>query len=118
MRAGDLNRRVAIQARSSSTNSWGQQSTTWSDVLANVPAAIEPLAGRELELARAVNAEVSGRITVRYHPQLANPIAMAGWRVVYAANGVNRVFNIVGARNIDERNRTVELWVSEGLNEG
>jgi hypothetical protein len=38
--------------------------------------------------------------------------------VVYQGNGVTRYFNVQNARNLDERNRTIELLVSEGLNEG
>jgi SPP1 family predicted phage head-tail adaptor len=118
MRAGELRRKVAIQSRGSSVDSWGQQSTTWSTVLADVPAAIEPLAGRELELAQAINAEISSRVVVRFNPLLVNPAAIAALRVVDQGNGVTRYFNVQNARNLDERNRTIELLVSEGLNEG
>ena len=49
---------------------------------------------------------------------LAIPAAIAALRVVYQGNGVTRYFNVQNARNLDERNRTIELLVSEGLNEG
>lgn len=118
MRAGDLRRRVAIQARTSTQDSWGQQSTSWTDVLANVPAMIEPMSGREREVAAAINAEVDTRITVRYHAALANPVVTASYRVVYVNAGGTRIYNIANVRNIDERNRTIELMAVEGLNEG
>ena len=118
MRAGDLRRKVTIESRGSAVDSWGQQSTSWSTLLADVPAAIEPLSGRELEMARAINAEITSRVVLRFHPQLVNPAAIAALRVVYAANGVTRLFNVQSARNLVERNRTLELLVSEGLNEG
>lgn len=118
MRAGSLNRRVAIESRISGADTWGQPSTTWSSLLSGVPAAIEPLTGRELELAQSLNSEITTRITVRYHPQLANPAAVAALRIVYANAGVTRYFNVQAARNLDERNRDIELLVSEGLNHG
>lgn len=118
MRAGSLNRRVAIESRASGPDTWGQQTTTWSSLLSSVPAAIDPLAGRELELAQALNSEITTRITVRYHPQLANPAAVAALRVVYTNAGGTRYFNVQAARNLDERNRDIELLASEGLNHG
>ena len=118
MRAGSLNRRVALQSRTATVDSWGQQGTTWVDLLASVPAAIEPLSGRELELAQSLNSEITTRITLRYHPQLANPAAVAALRIVYVHAGITRYFNVQAARNLEERNRDIELLASEGLNEG
>ena len=118
MRISNLRRRIAIQQRGGTVDSWGQQSTTWSDVLASVPAELEPLSGRELVTAQAVNAEVTSRITVRYHASLANSTAVAGMRAVYVNGGVTRYYNILAARNIDERNRWIELLASEGLAPG
>lgn len=119
MRAGDLRRRIQFQQRVVTLDSFGQQIANWIDVLTNVPANIEPLSGRELIAAQAVNAEVSHRITVRYHPALANPVTTASMRVIYqAAAGVTRYFNLASAMNVDERNRAIELMANEGLNQG
>lgn len=119
MRAGDLRRRIQFQQRVVTLDTSGQQIANWIDVLTNVPANIEPLSGRELIAAQAVNAEVSHRITVRYHPALANPVTTASMRVIYqAAAGVTRYFNLASAMNSDERNRTIEIMANEGLNQG
>lgn len=118
MRISDLRRRVAIQQRGGSIDTWGQQSVSWSDVLTNVPACIEPLSGRELVAAQAINPEVNNRITVRYHASLANPAAVAGMRVVYVNAGVTRYYNILAAMNIDERNRWIDLAASESVTQG
>lgn len=116
MRIGNLRRRIAFQARSSTVDTFGQQQTTWSDAsgLSAVPAELEALAGRELQTAQAINAEVTHRITVRYHPLLGNPVAVAAMRINYTG----RIFNILASMNVDERNREIEILASEGLNQG
>lgn len=113
LRSGSLNRRISIQQRSTTNNTFGEQSTTWSTV-ATVWGEISPLSARELMAAQAVQSEVSHQITVRYQAIFANPKTVAGMRAVY--NG--RIFNIHGSMNQDERNRVVVLSASEGLNEG
>lgn len=118
MRAGDLRRRVHFQQSVVTLDSFGQRVSNWIDVLTNVPAGIEALSGRELILAQAMNSEVSHRITVRYHPKLADPVKTASMRVVYpAADDVIRYFNLASSMNLDERNRTIELTATEGLNQ-
>ena len=118
MRIGTLRRRVDIETRATGTNSSGQQDTTWSALLTGVPADIQSLAGREQLAAQAINAELSHTVTVRYHALLADPIKTAGMRVVYTNAGVTRYFNIASAKNIDERNRSIELLAAEGLTQG
>lgn len=118
MRIGDLRRRVSIQTRNTGIDSYGQQQTTWADLLTNVPADIQSLSGRELLAAQAINAEVSHTVVARYHASLADPVATAAMRIVYSNGGVTRVFNIASAINVDERNRTIELLATEGLNQG
>lgn len=118
MRIGDLRRRVSIQTRGTTLDSYGQQLTTWADLLTGVPAAIQALSGRELLAAQAINTEVSHIITVRYAAALADPKAVAAMRVVYVNEGVTRLFNISAAMNLDERNRQIDLLCAEGLNNG
>ena len=120
MRTGDLNRRIAFQVRAATKDSFGQQVTTWSTLLASVPANIAALAGRELLAAQAANAEVTHEITVRYHPKLANPTAVAAMRAVYVdvRHGITRVFELATARNVEEKNRWLVISASEGLTAG
>lgn len=108
MRAGDLRRRVLIQSRQATVDGFGQRSTTWTDV-ATVFAEIQPLSGRELQLAQAINAEVNHKVTIRYRPGIS-----AAMRVVYQG----RRFNIQAVIDVDMRHRTLELSCSEGLNDG
>lgn len=112
--AGQLRRRVAIQSRATTVDAVGQISQTWSTVLSGVPAHIEPLSGRELIAAAAVQSSITHRVTVRYHRDLAAPVAANARRVVYG----DRVFNVSAVLNIDERNRVIEMLAEEGLSNG
>lgn len=116
MRAGDLRRKILLQLRTVTQDTFGQQQIAWTDVLTNVPADIQSLSGRELEAARAINAEVTHEIVIRWHPLLADPIKVAAMRVIYVANDVTRYFNVLASMNVDERNRQITLMAAEGLN--
>lgn len=105
---GDLSRRVTLQERSESVDSFGQRSQSWSDV-ATVWASIVPLAGRELLAANAISAEATHRITIRYRAGLD-----ASMRAVYSG----RAMNIVAVQDRDTAHRYIDLLVSEGLSNG
>jgi SPP1 family predicted phage head-tail adaptor len=115
MRAGDLRRRISIQSRSATQDAAGQQVTTWSDYMTGVPADIQALSGRELLIAQSAQSQVTHTITVRYTVLLADPIKVGGMRAVYVNGGVTRYFDIAGALNVDERNKTIEMSCAEGL---
>lgn len=114
MRAGQLRRRVTIQSRATTVDSVGQISQAWTTVLSGVPAHIEPLSGRELIAAAAVQSAITHRVTVRYHRQLASPVAANARRVVFGS----RYFNVQAVLNVDERNRVIEMLTEEGLSNG
>lgn len=121
MRAGDLKRRVTFQARSSAQkDSVGQRLLNdWADVLANVPADIQSLTANEKLVANAMNSGLTHTIVVRYHPLLANSRAVAGMRAIYMpADGPMRIFELQGAENVDESNKTLNLSASEGMTNG
>jgi SPP1 family predicted phage head-tail adaptor len=118
MRAGDLRRRIDIQSRASTKDTFGQQVTTWSTLLAAVPAQIEALQGRELVAAQAMNSEITHQITVRYHPLLADHRKVAGMRAIYVNAGVIRIMELLAGINVDERNRAIQIPCREGLTEG
>ena len=70
LRAGQLARRLRLQSRSVSQDSFGGQNLAWVDV-ATVWAEIRPITGRELENARRIASEVS-------HPDPGALPAVAG----------------------------------------
>ena len=111
--AGVLNRRVTIQERLSTQDSFGAQSTAWTDVV-TLWASIEALSGGELLRAQSIATEVSHQITVRYQALFANPKTVAAYRAVYRG----RIFNIHASMNLDESDSRVVLLASEGLNNG
>ena len=113
MRAGQLNRLVAVQQRSTARDGFGQQVETWTTIKP-VYAYIEALNGSERAAAQSISTDVSHRFTVRYDAIFADPRLVATYRVVYGT----RIFDINAALNVDESNRTIELLASEGLTDG
>lgn len=109
MQIGKLNRLVSIQQRASTQDTFGQQSTGWTNLYTNVHVAIRPLSGREMLAAQAVNSEVSHNINLRYLAGIT-----ANMRILYGT----RIFNITAVMNIDERNKELMLQAAEGLNDG
>jgi SPP1 family predicted phage head-tail adaptor len=108
MRAGDLRRQIKIQQRSTAQDTLGQPVLTWTDVCTTW-ADIQPLSGRELELAQAINAEVNHQVTIRYRTGIT-----AAMRVLYQG----RIFNIQAVMDVDTRHKELQLMCSEGLNNG
>lgn len=108
VRAGDLNRRIIIEQRASARDAFGQQVTTWT-TFATPFAKIEPLSGRELQLAQAVNAETSHKVTIRYRPGITTAM-----RAVYQG----RYFNILSAMDLETAHVVIEMMCSEGLVDG
>ena len=105
MRAGQLNKRVILQARSVSRGDSGGEVVTWTDV-DTVWAAIWPKAGREYFSSDQVQAEVSGRIRIRWRADVR-----PDWRIEYG----NRHFDIKAIINVEERDRMLDLMVSEAV---
>lgn len=111
--AGRLRYTVVFQRRSATKDGFGQQLLAWVDAF-TANAEVKPLAGRELEAAQQVVAEVSHKITVRYRAELADPKISAAMRVVFRG----RYFNIQASLNEDERNVFITLLTVEGMNDG
>jgi len=106
MRAGDLRRQITLQSRSTTRDTFGEPALTWTNV-ATVWAAITPLSGRELELAQAMNSEISHQVQIRYRSDVTSAM-----RVVYQG----RYFNILSVMDVEMRHRELQLMCSEGLN--
>lgn len=113
VRAGNLRKRLSFQTRATTQDVSGQQVNTWTTAF-TVWGEIEPISGRELLAAQAVQSDVTHTVTVRYRSELAVPKVVAAMRIMYGT----RIFNITSGMNEDERNRLVTLQVSEGANLG
>lgn len=103
MKSGQLRHRVTVQSLTVTQDEYGAPVETWT-TMATVWVSIEPLEGREYFAARQVNAEVTGRIRMRYLPGV-----LPSMRVLYGT----RTFNILSIINPDERKRMTELMVQE-----
>lgn len=89
-------------------DAYGGEVKNWQPV-ATVWAAVEPLSGREFFAASQVNAEVTGRIRIRY---------MAGVRPTMRAVLGERVFEILAVIDPQERHEELQLMVKEVLADG
>lgn len=103
MEAGKLRHLVQLQANTPTQNTLGEPSDSWATI-ANIYAAIRPMAGQELMLAQQVIAKASHQITVRNYPGLS-----AENRIKFGT----RIFDINSVNNVDERNREMILLCSE-----
>lgn len=109
MRAGKLRHRITIQRKSLTTDDYGGPVESWADVAANIPASIEPLSGRELVNAQAVNAEITTKITMRY---------LAGVTTADRITFEGKNYNLQSVADPEMRHRELIIMASVGLNEG
>ena len=107
MRAGTMRHKVVIQQNvPTEKDSYGAEVDNWTDY-ATVWASIEPARGREFWESQQVNAEVTGRIRIRY---------LGGITPKMRVKHGNRIFDIVSVINPEERNRELQLMVKESVN--
>lgn len=108
--AGTLRHRVTFEELVTEHDSNGATVEAWSPVYAQpLSAAIEPLSGRELIAAQAVQSEITTRLRLRGRPGLKpamravhrgtvynilavvpDPESGAGWLTLMCASGVNQ----------------------------
>ena len=108
MRAGDLRHRVTLERKEANRDAYGGELVTWQPV-ATVWAAVEPLKGREFFSASQDNAEVTGRIRIRYMPGVVPTM-----RVRFG----QRVFDIQAVIDPEERHEELQLMVREMVTDG
>jgi SPP1 family predicted phage head-tail adaptor len=109
MNAGILNKRIIIQANTSTRSASGEEDPIWSAV-ATIWASAEPLRGQEYLEANRLQADLDIRFRVRYSSAYVIKPSM---RVAY--NG--RYFNIVSVINVKEKMDEVQLMCKELLEE-
>lgn len=108
MNAGALRNQISIETKTISTDAYGGTVETWNDICA-AWAAIEPLQGRELVSAQAVNAETTVKITMRYRSGMTTDK-----RIVHAG----KYYNVLSVLDVENRHQQLICLCSEGLNEG
>lgn len=105
MRAGKLRKRVLIQIPEQTQMEDGGQESTWV-TLTEVWAEIAPLRMFERQVDRQVTARESHMVTIRWTHSLPPDARLV-------QKGTGRIFEVTAQRNLDERNRTMELAVIE-----
>jgi SPP1 family predicted phage head-tail adaptor len=101
--AGDLLQPITIESFTTEKNEFGEDDRTWSKFL-KASAKIEPLMGRELELARAVVETVTHKVTIRYRDGINSTM-----RVRYG----DRLLGIGAAINVEELGIAMILYCTE-----
>lgn len=110
-RAGDFRHRIKFQTRvltqdpstGALTQSWVDYFTCW--------ALIEPVTGKEIIAAGAVQSSITHAIATRWRTEFAAPIGDDTLRILYGT----RTFNINAVINESERNHVVTVLAEEGL---
>jgi SPP1 family predicted phage head-tail adaptor len=109
MRAGQLDQRITIQSRTDLADSVGQPNPTWGTFAANIPAAFDPVRGREFFTAQALTVVEAAMFRIRYMPG-----TIPGHRVQYDG----KVWDIASVEQVFGRDREMHLFCSTGLTAG
>ncbi|MFA5991823.1 MAG: phage head closure protein [Candidatus Doudnabacteria bacterium] len=105
MNIGQLRQRIIIETPTTSQDTAGGVTQTWSTFL-TVWASVEPLNGHKLFQAKQANADVTGIIKIRYQSGIE-----PNMRVKYGS----RILSIVSIINTDERNIELQIMYKEAL---
>lgn len=81
--------------------------------VSGIPCSIEPLTAREMEIAGAMQTTSTHKITLRYHPLLAEPSALSSLRAICLNGSAIRIFELTQGANVDSRNQWVTATASE-----
>jgi SPP1 family predicted phage head-tail adaptor len=103
MRAGRLRHRVTIQTPSRTRNGAGEQTVSWSDS-ATVSARVESLNGNEYENDKQMSADITHRVTIRWHPSVS---VDATKRFKFVTHSNTRYLQIIAANNPEEQDREI-----------
>ena len=104
MRGGKLRRVVSITQPTITQTGTGNPQATWTTFAATVFADIQEQNGKEALQAGQVNAQQLILVNIRYQAGITPKM-----RVLYGA----RTFEIMAVRNVNERNRELELTCLE-----
>lgn len=103
--AGTLRQRVAVQTKTDERDASGGVVEVWTTAHTRW-ARVEPLRGKELFEAQAVDGRLTVKVTMRVYPGLS-----ATERLVYGT----RVLNIVTVLDVDERHITTVALCTEDV---
>lgn len=105
MRAGELRHSLVIESVTETHNAstgWGV-SESWA-TFATIPGSLKPVSSGERRAAQQVGDVTTHRATIRY---------LSGLTTAMRITHDSRTFQITGIRNVDERDRFMELTLVE-----
>lgn len=102
---GPLRQRLYLQQESLGADTGGGGALSWTTI-ATLWAAVEPFSGKEALQAGRISGSITHRIRLRYDSSVTTAM-----RFLWGS----RVFNIRDIRNINERNRVMEILAEEGV---
>lgn len=100
---GELRKRIELQSPVDTIDAYGQATRSWT-TYATVYASVVPASGQENTIAEAMQVQQTHTITIRYRSDVA-----ATHRALFNS----RQFNFQFVRNLDERNRWLEITATE-----
>lgn len=108
MKAGDLRHRIVIEQVAITQDTYGGMTEAWSTVTgcSSVPAAVEPLRGKEFFDSRQTVADVDIRVRIRYRSGI-----IPRMRVKFGS----RYFDIKATICPDERKKELQLMCLETI---
>lgn len=107
MKAGSLRHVIDIQQRTLTADAYGGREREWDEdepFAKEIYASVEPLSGSEQWRADQVQASVTHKVTIRY---------LAGVTSKMRIKFGERYLKIASVKNLDERNRTLEVMCTE-----
>jgi SPP1 family predicted phage head-tail adaptor len=113
MDIGKFDKRITLQSRSATLDAYGQELNSWSNV-ATIWANIKPIGGREKLRSMAVESDLTHTVAIRYDKRFLPPTKVDAWRISYVTPAATRIFNIIGARDVDEERRYIIFDCTEG----
>lgn len=105
--SGSYPQRVTIEMLSEQSDGHDGVVDHWTPIYRRVPARIRPLAGRDLERARAIDPRITHEVAFRYWQAYHTDLAGGRSRILYH-DFTDRAFEIVGAP-IDTDEKHVEI---------
>ena len=113
MDIGKLDKRITLQSRSATLDAYGQELNSWTNV-ATIWANIKPIGGKEKLRSMAIESSLTHTVAIRYDVRFLPPTKVDAWRIQYVTPSATRIFNIVGARDVDENRRYIVFDCTEG----
>lgn len=103
IKAGQLNKRITLQAKGKVPDDYGGVTVTWTDI-ATVWAALWAKSGIEKSLSMQETMTITHQIRIRYRSAFSQ-----AWRIKFG----NRFFNIISIKNPNEHGEMLDLMCKE-----